>query len=147
MPSVFRRREVKISQFLLSALPGPTSASLTRAQPNGYKAALRFESSIYTLRTTVPRFIIMDQRELDQTVKALTKSVQANEPAENSLKLLERLKKDAQPTEEMLRVRDARSSSPSLSEESAVLQRARCFILPHRWRVAGLNLGCAVRRY
>lgn len=49
----------------------------------------------------------MDQRELDQTVKALTKSVQANEPADNTLKLLETLKKDAQPTEEMLRVRDS----------------------------------------
>ena len=48
---------------------------------------------------------MMDQRELDQNVKALTKSVQANEPAENTLKLLETLKKDAQPTEEMLRVR------------------------------------------
>ncbi|KAI9171767.1 Transcription elongation factor S-II [Paramyrothecium foliicola] len=45
----------------------------------------------------------MDQRELESRVKALTKCVAANEPAENALKLLESLKKDASPTEEMLR--------------------------------------------
>lgn len=47
----------------------------------------------------------MDQRELESRVKALTKSVAANEPPENAIKLLESLKKDAKPTEEMLRVR------------------------------------------
>lgn len=46
----------------------------------------------------------MDQRELESRVKALTKSVAANEPPENAIKLLETLKKDAKPTEEMLRV-------------------------------------------
>jgi hypothetical protein len=46
----------------------------------------------------------MDQRELESRVKALTKCVAANEPAENAIKLLESLKKDAKPTEEMLRV-------------------------------------------
>ncbi|KAM5355493.1 hypothetical protein ACJ41O_002139 [Fusarium nematophilum] len=45
----------------------------------------------------------MDQRELEARVKALTKCVAANEPAENAIKLLETLKKDASPTEEMLR--------------------------------------------
>ncbi|TFA98282.1 Transcription elongation factor S-II [Trichoderma ghanense] len=45
----------------------------------------------------------MDQRELESRVKALTKVVAANEPPENALKLLELLKKDASPTEEMLR--------------------------------------------
>lgn len=65
------------------------------------------------------RLPIMNQRELDQNVKALTKSVQANEPSENTLRLLETLKKDAQPTEEMLRVRDSRS--PVTQEESCVL--------------------------
>ncbi|OAA54470.1 transcription elongation factor s-ii [Cordyceps fumosorosea ARSEF 2679] len=45
----------------------------------------------------------MDQRELESRIKALTKSVAANEPAENALRLLETLKKDAAPTEEMLR--------------------------------------------
>jgi transcription elongation factor S-II len=48
---------------------------------------------------------MMNQRELDSRVKALTKCVAANEPAENAIKLLETLKKDAAPTEEMLRVR------------------------------------------
>lgn len=46
----------------------------------------------------------MDQRELESHVKALTKSVAANEPPENAIKLLDSLKKDAKPTEEMLRV-------------------------------------------
>ncbi|KAH7001639.1 transcription factor S-II, central domain-containing protein [Ilyonectria destructans] len=45
----------------------------------------------------------MDQRELEARVKALTKCVAANEPPENAIKLLETLKKDASPTEEMLR--------------------------------------------
>ncbi|KAL2675190.1 hypothetical protein Neosp_011372 [[Neocosmospora] mangrovei] len=45
----------------------------------------------------------MDERELASRVKALTKCVAANEPPENVIKLLESLKKDASPTEEMLR--------------------------------------------
>jgi len=45
----------------------------------------------------------MDQRELEANVKALTKCIHANEPPENALKLLDILKKDASPTEEMLR--------------------------------------------
>ncbi|PFH60552.1 hypothetical protein XA68_10795 [Ophiocordyceps unilateralis] len=45
----------------------------------------------------------MDQRELESRIKALTKSVAANEPPENAIKLLDMLKKDAAPTEEMLR--------------------------------------------
>ncbi|QUC21455.1 uncharacterized protein UV8b_05698 [Ustilaginoidea virens] len=49
----------------------------------------------------------MDQRELESRVKALTKSVAANEPPENAIRLLEGLKKDARPTEEMLRATKA----------------------------------------
>lgn len=49
--------------------------------------------------------IVMDQRELETRIKALTKSVAANEAPENALRLLDSLKKDAAPTEEMLRVR------------------------------------------
>ncbi|KGQ12028.1 Transcription elongation factor S-II [Beauveria bassiana D1-5] len=45
----------------------------------------------------------MDQRELESRIKALTKSVAANEAPENALRLLDSLKKDAAPTEEMLR--------------------------------------------
>ncbi|KAI5467289.1 transcription elongation factor S-II [Mariannaea sp. PMI_226] len=45
----------------------------------------------------------MDQRELESRVKALTKCVAANEPPENAIKLLDTLKKEAKPTEEMLR--------------------------------------------
>ncbi len=47
----------------------------------------------------------MDQRELESRIKALTKSVNAKEAPENALRLLDSLKKDAAPTEEMLRVR------------------------------------------
>ncbi|KAG6189772.1 hypothetical protein E4U35_000196 [Claviceps purpurea] len=49
----------------------------------------------------------MDQRELESRVKALTKSVAANEAPENAIKILESLKKDARPTEEMLRATKA----------------------------------------
>lgn len=47
----------------------------------------------------------MDQRELDSYVKQLNKCIVANEAPENALRLLDTLKKDAAPTEEMLRVR------------------------------------------
>ncbi|CAJ2500200.1 Uu.00g030530.m01.CDS01 [Anthostomella pinea] len=47
---------------------------------------------------------MMDQRELESHVKALHKAAQANEPPANLLTLLDTLKKDARPTEEMLRV-------------------------------------------
>lgn len=46
----------------------------------------------------------MDQRELENRVKQLSKAVGANEPPANAIALLESLKKDAHPTEEMLRV-------------------------------------------
>ena len=48
--------------------------------------------------------LIMDHRELETRVKALNKTVNANEPPENAMRLLDSLKKDAAPTEEMLRV-------------------------------------------
>lgn len=47
----------------------------------------------------------MDQRELESSIKQLNKTVQANDPPSSALALLERLKKEAAPTEEMLRVR------------------------------------------
>ncbi|KAK3187617.1 transcription elongation factor TFIIS [Lecanicillium sp. MT-2017a] len=46
---------------------------------------------------------VMDQRELESRIKALNKSVAANESPDNALRLLESLKKEAAPTEEMLR--------------------------------------------
>ncbi|KAG7125681.1 Transcription elongation factor S-II like protein [Verticillium longisporum] len=46
---------------------------------------------------------MMDQRELDSSIKQLQKTVAANEPPSNALSILERLKKEASPTEEMLR--------------------------------------------
>ncbi|KAJ6787946.1 hypothetical protein PWT90_03763 [Aphanocladium album] len=56
----------------------------------------------------------MDQRELESRIKALTKSVAANEPAENALRLLDSLKKDAAPTEEMLRWQSVASGRATL---------------------------------
>jgi hypothetical protein len=47
----------------------------------------------------------MDQRELDTRLKALQKSVAEKEPAANTINILETLKKDVVPTEELLRVR------------------------------------------
>jgi hypothetical protein len=47
---------------------------------------------------------MMDQRELDSSIRQLQKVVAANEPSSNALSILERLKKEASPTEEMLRV-------------------------------------------
>jgi transcription elongation factor S-II len=56
----------------------------------------------------------MDERELAQRVKALSKAVMGNEPASSILSLMETLKKDASPTEEMLRVSNPmRHNAPS----------------------------------
>lgn len=87
----------------------PSAKLRSRAKP-----PLSLRNLTTTLRPhTAPRcalpsaivVVAMDQRELESRVKALTKSVAANEPPENAIKLLESLKKDAKPTEEMLRVR------------------------------------------
>ncbi|KAL0935290.1 transcription elongation factor s-II [Colletotrichum truncatum] len=45
----------------------------------------------------------MDQRELESSIKQLNKTVQANDPPTSALAILERLKKEAAPTEEILR--------------------------------------------
>lgn len=45
----------------------------------------------------------MDQRELKQHVDALQKALQAKEPSANIVSLLEKLKKEVEPTEELLR--------------------------------------------
>ncbi|KAJ3530794.1 hypothetical protein NM208_g9167 [Fusarium decemcellulare] len=64
----------------------------------------------------------MDERELASRVKALTKCVAANEPPENAIKLLESLKKDASPTEEMLRIDNFAASFGAF--------RRKCVITP-----------------
>ena len=48
---------------------------------------------------------MMDQRELDLRLKALQKAVAEKEPASNVVAILETLKKEVVPTEELLRVR------------------------------------------
>ncbi|KAI1638770.1 transcription factor S-II, central domain-containing protein [Biscogniauxia mediterranea] len=50
---------------------------------------------------------MMDQRELESHIKAVHKAASANEPASNLIAMLEILKKDAAPTEEMLRTTKA----------------------------------------
>ena len=64
---------------------------------------------------------MMDQRELESRVKALNKSVAANEPPESAIKLLDSLKNDAAPTEEMLRVSDAPARREFSSRVARVL--------------------------
>jgi len=47
----------------------------------------------------------MDQRELDSRIKALQKSINDKEPASNVIAIMETLKNNVNPTEELLRVR------------------------------------------
>lgn len=49
----------------------------------------------------------MDQRELETRLKALQKAVAEKEPAANIVSILETLKKEVNPTEELLRVRSS----------------------------------------
>jgi len=53
----------------------------------------------------------MDQRELKQQVEALSKALQAKESSANIIVILEKMKKEVMPTEELLRV--SLSSSPN----------------------------------
>jgi transcription elongation factor S-II len=47
----------------------------------------------------------MDQRELDSRIKALQKAIAEKEPASNVIAIMEMLKNNVNPTEELLRVR------------------------------------------
>lgn len=49
----------------------------------------------------------MDGRELAKRVKAITKAVSDNEPTSMIITIMETLRNDAAPTEEMLRVSDS----------------------------------------
>jgi transcription elongation factor S-II len=46
----------------------------------------------------------MDQRELESRVKALQKAIAEKEPASNVITIMETLKNNVNPTEELLRV-------------------------------------------
>jgi transcription elongation factor S-II len=46
----------------------------------------------------------MDQRELDSRIKALQKAISDKEPASNVISIMEALKNNVNPTEELLRV-------------------------------------------
>jgi transcription elongation factor S-II len=48
----------------------------------------------------------MDQRELDSRIKALQKAIAEKEPATNVITIMETLKNNVNPTEELLRVRE-----------------------------------------
>lgn len=62
--------------------------------------------SNFPSRTTPrrPLPVIMDQRELDSRVKALQKAIAEREPATNVITIMETLKNNVNPTEELLRV-------------------------------------------
>jgi transcription elongation factor S-II len=47
----------------------------------------------------------MDQREVETMIKALQKALNEKEPSANIITILEKLKKDVAPTEDLLRVR------------------------------------------
>jgi hypothetical protein len=46
----------------------------------------------------------MDQREVESYIKALQKALNEKEPASNVVTIMEKLKKDVAPTEDLLRV-------------------------------------------
>ncbi|KAG7141917.1 Transcription elongation factor S-II like protein [Verticillium longisporum] len=68
---------------------------------------------------------MMDQRELDSSIKQLQKTVAANEPPSNALSILERLKKEASPTEEMLRLQKTVAANEPPSNALAILERLK----------------------
>lgn len=87
--------------------PFPRTDSVTwrkKGSETEYQA-LVIAARLCARRLAPPTMPAMDQRELDSYVKQLNKCIVANEAPENALRLLETLKKDAAPTEEMLRVR------------------------------------------
>lgn len=47
----------------------------------------------------------MDAKELGEHIKTLQKALQAKEPSANVIGIMEKLKKEVAPTEELLRVR------------------------------------------
>lgn len=51
----------------------------------------------------------MDQRELESRIKTLQKAINEKEPAENIIAIMETLKNNVNPTEELLRVGSSHS--------------------------------------
>ncbi|KAF4783945.1 transcription elongation factor S-II [Colletotrichum scovillei] len=76
----------------------------------------------------------MDQRELESCIKQLNKVVQANEPPATALALLERLKKEAAPTEEMLRSSRAGVFVGKLRQNSNKEIARAATELVHKWK-------------
>ncbi|OHE93690.1 transcription elongation factor S-II [Colletotrichum orchidophilum] len=76
----------------------------------------------------------MDQRELEACIKQLNKVVQANEPPATALGLLERLKKEAAPTEEMLRSSRAGVFVGKLRQNSNKEIARAATELVHKWK-------------
>ncbi|RDA93500.1 hypothetical protein CP533_4018 [Ophiocordyceps camponoti-saundersi (nom. inval.)] len=85
-----------VARGMINFYPNPAKIETKRVK--GDRGEVEIEVSWTSFPTS-----IMDQRELEARIKALTKSVAANEPPENAIRLLDMLKKDAAPTEEMLR--------------------------------------------
>ncbi|KAF4818693.1 Transcription elongation factor S-II [Colletotrichum siamense] len=76
----------------------------------------------------------MDQRELESSIKQLNKTVQANDPPSSALALLERLKKEAAPTEEMLRATRAGVFVGKLRSNSNKDIARAATELVHKWK-------------
>lgn len=85
--------------------PTSASSSIVTVRPQSYASSLARPEKKHPLpKNTHDSPAMMDQRELDSSIRQLQKVVTANEPSSNALAILERLKKEASPTEEMLRV-------------------------------------------
>lgn len=75
---------------------------------------------------------MMNARELEARIKALHKAQATNEPASNIIALMESLKKEDVPTEEMLRVsRFPIRPPPAPSLSLLFLPQETCFALRH----------------
>ncbi|KAF6820777.1 transcription elongation factor S-II [Colletotrichum musicola] len=76
----------------------------------------------------------MDQRELESSIKQLNKTVQANDPPSSALAILDRLKKEAAPTEEMLRSTRAGVFVGKLRSNSNKEIARAATELVHKWK-------------
>ncbi len=82
----------------------PSSKSFSQQHPSAATAILSRAIKNKVLTRAHTTSIIMDQRELDTRLKALQKAVAEKESASTVISILETLKKEVVPTEELLRV-------------------------------------------
>jgi hypothetical protein len=90
--------------FTLTSNLFPTSYSSSNFQSIVFPVVACELASFYTRHTTPPKITTMDQRELDSRIKSLQKAINEKEPAETIIAMMETLKNNVNPTEELLRV-------------------------------------------